>query len=703
MKTILNKKSLSIFLYILIALIFMGDVTLHPLTTYIGQPGDAQQFMWYLGHFWNSLLQGRNPFVSTSMNYPNGINLMANTSLIAESAIFGPIALVTNLVLVYNLLFLLNFIATSVFSELIFRDLGISRFLAVAGAVLIAILPYYMAQDMGHLNLVLTSPLWVVLYMVVHIVTKGTIRPKLNGVVIGVLLAIEFYTSLEIFVTFLMVSALLLIVSILITRNKFNGYMKKIPRQSVIYGISVLLGLAIPGIVEYLFGPYRPPLGLSVQSPNIYVTDLLSLIIPSPVYLIHSHTTTFVTQFFSGNYSENDGYIGIPAIILFVWSVQRTWSRSVTKVVFTLVLIIAIFSFGPYLHILGNTSKIMLPWIIFQGLPILKDILPGRLMMYSEIGIVLILLIGAEDVISKRQKTRSTSFIMVFFLCLTGLTWWPRMPYWTTNVNPTLTSALSSGGSLYRSLKSQVVGVVSSDFPINMETIADSGYPFSTANVYAFTSTNENPMNLLNISLFATNGSSVTVSQVRNSLRAYLPYAHVSRLLFMPISVGEKISPTIYNGITDILGQPIKQVDGACEWIVPFSFNSRMVIQQFSDLYNASTRYLVNNKWNTSNLYPLALEKLGFLSPSYQGYSKNEANFNWTGLGGWVGAWGNNQFAVGLNTTAKYAEQIIRSYQHKSVKVYYPYPQVYNSSEVKRNWGTLNNTLQQLLIVFNAK
>jgi hypothetical protein len=48
----------------------------------IGAPGgDQGQEVWFLGWPAYALAHGLNPFYSTWMNHPRGVNLMANTSM----------------------------------------------------------------------------------------------------------------------------------------------------------------------------------------------------------------------------------------------------------------------------------------------------------------------------------------------------------------------------------------------------------------------------------------------------------------------------------------------------------------------------------------------------------------------------------------------------------------------------------------------
>ena len=48
--------------------------------------GDASQFTWFLGWVAHAIAHGANPFFTTAMGYPHGVNLLTNTSVTALGA-----------------------------------------------------------------------------------------------------------------------------------------------------------------------------------------------------------------------------------------------------------------------------------------------------------------------------------------------------------------------------------------------------------------------------------------------------------------------------------------------------------------------------------------------------------------------------------------------------------------------------------------
>ena len=73
--------------------------TTHPTATATCGCGDPALFMWFLEWPAYALAHGHNPFYSTAMFHPGGINLLSNTSVLAIGVplapvtwLFGPVA-----------------------------------------------------------------------------------------------------------------------------------------------------------------------------------------------------------------------------------------------------------------------------------------------------------------------------------------------------------------------------------------------------------------------------------------------------------------------------------------------------------------------------------------------------------------------------------------------------------------------------------
>jgi hypothetical protein len=116
-------------------------------------------------------------------------------------------------------------------------------------------------------------------------------------------------------------------------------------------------------------------------APATYATDAANLVVPTPTMLAGAvHGARAISVHFVGNVGEQDGYLGIPLIILALVALVREWRRG-AWIVGALFLCALLFSFGPTLTLAGH-PLLGLPFALAR-LPVLSDALPARLALFS--------------------------------------------------------------------------------------------------------------------------------------------------------------------------------------------------------------------------------------------------------------------------------------------------------------------------------
>jgi hypothetical protein len=76
----------------------------HPFSTQLGSPGDSDEYSWFLAWIPYSIGHGLDPLISHYVNFPNGVNLMWNTSVILPSFIMSPVTVIFGAAFSYNVL-----------------------------------------------------------------------------------------------------------------------------------------------------------------------------------------------------------------------------------------------------------------------------------------------------------------------------------------------------------------------------------------------------------------------------------------------------------------------------------------------------------------------------------------------------------------------------------------------------------------------
>src|SRR5688500_3931985 len=77
---------------------------LNPTTHWVGLPGDPAQHMWFLRWVPHALSQLDNPLFTRHINFPDGVNLMWNTSMPLLGLVLAPISVLVSPVVAYNVL-----------------------------------------------------------------------------------------------------------------------------------------------------------------------------------------------------------------------------------------------------------------------------------------------------------------------------------------------------------------------------------------------------------------------------------------------------------------------------------------------------------------------------------------------------------------------------------------------------------------------
>jgi hypothetical protein len=555
------------FFYVIIGLLVLGPVVFHPFTLFIGGPGDPQQFMWYLGWFWHAVSHGQNPFHTTLINAPAGQNLMWNTSIFTEAFLFGPLTWLFNATFTYNLLWLGNFVLSCILGEKILKRLGVRNWLAVWGGLLTGMLPYTTSQSLFHIHLWTTAIILAIGYLLIVAHQSGVRRPVGLGLALGLLAVCEFYTSIEVFATLALTVVILLILTVIVRPRKFvKSIRRPIVVALVVTGVVVVI-LAAPGIYEMFRGPNRPHGAL--LPAGLYVNDLLNFFLPTLVYLVHSPQTNVISAHYTGNFWENNGYLGIPAMLLFLYSAKRLWCYPAARVAVYASVIIAVLSMGPVLHINGHRTHIALPWVLLQKVPLIESALPSRLMFYADIFIVMLLVRATEDVFRKRGPGTFTRKGVLVLLALVLVSWFPRIPYPHT-ATPIAAAALGQKSSVRADLLGHVTYLLTPGTPETMQAIVQGGYPLAMVNPYGYTDNKWQHAHDL-VLMAQVLKPNLTQSQVKALLWKAMPGLHATRLLYFPLGPGDHLTLAQYNALTDTLGAPLADDHGAILWNVPDS------------------------------------------------------------------------------------------------------------------------------------
>ncbi len=123
---------------------------------------------------------------------------------------------------------------------------------------------------------------------------------------------------------------------------------------------------------------------------DVYAQDILNVVFPTEAtWLGHNDFKSLSATYVGGGVTGDDGYLSIPLVIAFlVWALGVERRSLLTR----LALIVAALSFlaalGAHLHIAGKQT-VTLPFDWLQHLPIMNDLLPSRIALFTSLAIAI--------------------------------------------------------------------------------------------------------------------------------------------------------------------------------------------------------------------------------------------------------------------------------------------------------------------------
>jgi hypothetical protein len=419
------KALVALTLCLALSFFYFRGVWAHPGSSWIGIPGDAQQFIWFTDWTQFAVLHGQNPLHSTYIDAPSGVNLMWNTSIVFPSLLMTPVTATLGPVVAYNLLATLG-VALSAWTAILafarFTDRWVG---AVVGGVMYGFSPYMAAHAIGHLHLVLALFPPLLLILLDEIFVRQRWRPLHAGALLGTLGAAQLLTSEEL----LLSGALMAVVGLLVLLVLCRSYVREHARHA-------LMALAAATAVGALFAAF--PLEVQFLGPQrltsaplhpAYFNDFLNTIVPTAQQFNGPRVEHFL-----GNGAEWNGYVGIPLLIIITYVVVRHRRSRLVLLAFGVGLVATVLSWGGHLHIDGTTTALPLPGGILAHLPLFNQLLFDRLSVFADLMWTLLLAIAVNDALGGRSRLLRGG--LAALIALSVLSWVPQPAYITTQSAP---------------------------------------------------------------------------------------------------------------------------------------------------------------------------------------------------------------------------------------------------------------------------
>jgi hypothetical protein len=340
--------------------------------TLAGGNGDPAIFIWFLRWIPFALEHGHDLLVAHHLNYPDGVNLMWNTSLVLPGLLLAPLTTRFGPVLTFNVLLVLAYGLSAWCAYLAIRRFVPGHLAAAAGGLVYGFSPAVRVQS-HHLHMSLAFLVPLMLLLLHELLVRRRHPPWLVGAALGLLAGCQLLTGEELLAMTGLLGFVLFVLLLL-------GNLRRLGGRVVVHA---LVAFAVAGVVFAAIAAW--PLSVQFTGPqkvhgDIQQTnrsnDLYGFALPGDPQALATDASAARVRTFAGG---NSAYLGVPLLLVLVVIGVRWWRNAVVRVTLALLLVAAVLSLGPSLLVGGRDTGVWMPMAFLERLPLLDSLIPSRL------------------------------------------------------------------------------------------------------------------------------------------------------------------------------------------------------------------------------------------------------------------------------------------------------------------------------------
>jgi hypothetical protein len=364
--------------------IWGGSAVAHLSTDYIPEQtsADPDFFRWALAWSPWALLHGLNPLFSDAVFAPTGVSLTWATIVPGPALVMWPITAVFGPLAAYNVLVLSAPALAAWAAYLVCHRLTETFWPSLLGGFLFGF-SSYVATQMNHPNLSLVFPIPLAVYLLIRRL-EGSLRPGSFVALFSLTLVGLWSISIELFATATMFAGIALVIALAFASHDRRHLL----RATLLIGI----GYAIVGaivFVPYLLPALRHAPTELLHDPENHYADLLRFAITTTPQLIGGKSfAAFASRHIDARIGSTP-FIGVGLLIMLIGFAITERRRRATWALLSFVAVTALFTLGPHLHVAGRTL-ISLPGAIVSELPLLRQAIPERFIVFTDLAIAVI-------------------------------------------------------------------------------------------------------------------------------------------------------------------------------------------------------------------------------------------------------------------------------------------------------------------------
>jgi hypothetical protein len=363
--------------FLALAAWLLGPTWSAPTTRTLGGGlGDPGVFLWFLR--WTPFAAGRqiSPFYSDWLNHPDGVNLMWNTWVPLPGLLLAPLTLAFGPVLSLNVLYTLGYGLSAWSAYAAIRRYVPNHGAAAAGGLVYGFSPAMIAHA-HHPNLILVFLLPWLFVLVVEVLVGQRWSPPWLGVMLGLVAAAQLLIGEEVLLATGLLSAVLAVVLMLSRPREVRG---RVGPALAALGISLLVfaPLAYLPLKAQVTGPARVQADITPEVRGS--SDLLAVVTPNRLTAIVPGAAIRLGDRFQGT---KETYLGVPMLLVAVAVLVARRRSLAVQAGFAMLVVCLLLSFGARLRIGGRPTGVTLPWTALESLPLVQNMVPSRLAVFT--------------------------------------------------------------------------------------------------------------------------------------------------------------------------------------------------------------------------------------------------------------------------------------------------------------------------------
>lgn len=399
---------------------------------YFGNGADPFIYIWFF-HWWPfAITHHIGLFVTKYVWFPQGDNLAWKTSVPFAALMALPFTILGGAVLSFNVLTLSAPALAAWTAFLLARHLTRDWTASLIGGYLYGFSSYELGQLLGHLNLdmIFLVPLAVLLCVRR---AQGQMGRWPFILLLAIVLLAQLGISTEVLATLCLFGAITW-TAFLVSAPQYDRAGLWSLAMDIPMAAALMVSLALPFDIAFIHGfGGAPPIP---NSPVNFSSDLLNFFIPTVVTRFGRSMYGPLTGEF-GDPSGATAYLGLPLILILTLYFSSQIRFVYVRALLATMLLLALFSLGPLLHVGGVQLALPMPWALGIHLPLIKAALPQRFTMYVSLAaaITAAVWMAIPAARAKRALKLGLAGIACLFLApnlsLHRWTLWPVDPFFT--------------------------------------------------------------------------------------------------------------------------------------------------------------------------------------------------------------------------------------------------------------------------------